>query len=660
VWQSKIINNSNKFMKKIILLLKTVFIISIAYTQQSVAINTDGTNADNSAMLEIKSNAKGLLIPRLTAAQKTAIVSPATGLLVYQTDGTTGFYYYNGSAWTPLISAAAGPLSGWATTGNSATDSTVNFIGTSDNQPMIGKVNGEQVFRFSSNMPVTLVGYQAGKINTGKFNTFLGYQAGTANTTGDGNLFVGNSSGIVNSTGRENIFIGTYSGNHNTSGSYNQFIGFLSGQYNTTGAENIFSGYQSGQSNTSGYQNYFSGMYSGNNNTVGYQNHFEGYKAGAFNSIGNQNHFSGYLAGYHNSTANGNQFMGFEAGYTNMTGADNLFIGNLTGYSNIAANNNHFVGNGAGFNNTTGNQNHFDGNQAGYNNNTGSENYFSGFFSGHSNTAGTQNFFAGNNAGLLNSTGSKNYFSGFAAGYKNTSGGSNTYIGYQAGHENASGSGNIMIGNMAGYSETGSNKLYISNSSTTTPLIYGQFDNRLVKLNGKAEITTQFATDTVLKLTSPGQTTVLFQNPAYTIGNWSLTGKNTGTQVTSSFDFNIGVATIFTLWGGGNAQLGGTLSQASDLRLKKNVVTINNILSKISQLRGVTYNWIDNSKDTAQQIGFIAQEVEKVFPQLVKTDNKGIKSVAYSNMAPVLLEAIKEQQKQIDELKKLVEQLAKK
>jgi hypothetical protein len=122
--------------------------------QQGVAINTDGTNADNSALLEIKSNNKGILIPRMTAAQKTAIVSPAPGLLVYQTDGTAGFYYFNGSAWTPLSSAAAGPLTGWATTGNAGTDSSINFIGTTDNQPLIGKVNGEQVFRFSPSMPV--------------------------------------------------------------------------------------------------------------------------------------------------------------------------------------------------------------------------------------------------------------------------------------------------------------------------------------------------------------------------------------------------------------------------------------------------------------------------------------------------------------------------
>ena len=66
-------------MKKFFLLLETVFIISILNAQQGVAINTDGSSSDNSAMLDIKSTSKGILIPRLSAAQKTAIVSPATG-----------------------------------------------------------------------------------------------------------------------------------------------------------------------------------------------------------------------------------------------------------------------------------------------------------------------------------------------------------------------------------------------------------------------------------------------------------------------------------------------------------------------------------------------------------------------------------------------------
>lgn len=71
-------------------------------TAQSVAINTDGTTADASAALDIKSTSKGMLVPRMAQAQRNAITTPATGLLIFQTDNTPGFYYYNGSSWSNI------------------------------------------------------------------------------------------------------------------------------------------------------------------------------------------------------------------------------------------------------------------------------------------------------------------------------------------------------------------------------------------------------------------------------------------------------------------------------------------------------------------------------------------------------------------------------
>ncbi|WP_375561489.1 hypothetical protein ACE193_02725 [Bernardetia sp. OM2101] len=91
-------------LKKIILSTSLLFTTHIAFSQ-GVAINEDNSSANASAILDIKSTTKGMLAPRMSAAQKTAISSPATGLLIYQTDGTAGFYYYNGSVWT-FINAA--------------------------------------------------------------------------------------------------------------------------------------------------------------------------------------------------------------------------------------------------------------------------------------------------------------------------------------------------------------------------------------------------------------------------------------------------------------------------------------------------------------------------------------------------------------------------
>ena len=105
----------------------------------------------------------------------------------------------------------------------------------------------------------------------------------------------------------------------------------------------------------------------------------------------------------------------------------------------------------------------------------------------------------------------------------------------------------------------------------------------------------------------------------------------------------------------GNATIVGTLTQSSDIRLKTGIAEIENPLEKITSLSGVTYYWKDASKDQSKQIGLIAQDVEKVFPEAVATDSNGMKSVAYGNLVAPLIEAVKAQQKKIEELEKQVE-----
>ena len=90
----------------------------------------------------------------------------------------------------------------------------------------------------------------------------------------------------------------------------------------------------------------------------------------------------------------------------------------------------------------------------------------------------------------------------------------------------------------------------------------------------------------------------------------------------------------------------GDICAYSDKRLKRNIQTIDNALDTVHNLRGVTFE-----KSLKPSIGVIAQEVEEVLPELVNTDADGMKSVAYGNIVGVLIEAIKEQQKQIEELK---------
>lgn len=94
-------------MKKILTLalVAIISIFSFKATAQGVAVNTTSAKADTSAMLDVSSTTKGLLAPRMTKTQRDAIVTPATGLLVYQTDNTPSFYYYDGTQWTTLKGA---------------------------------------------------------------------------------------------------------------------------------------------------------------------------------------------------------------------------------------------------------------------------------------------------------------------------------------------------------------------------------------------------------------------------------------------------------------------------------------------------------------------------------------------------------------------------
>ena len=94
------------YMKKLFItggVFIVVFCISSRFAMsQNVGITGNGAMPEASALLDIKSADKGILLPRMTAVQRSAILHPAKGLLVFQTDGTEGFYYYNGQAWTSL------------------------------------------------------------------------------------------------------------------------------------------------------------------------------------------------------------------------------------------------------------------------------------------------------------------------------------------------------------------------------------------------------------------------------------------------------------------------------------------------------------------------------------------------------------------------------
>lgn len=157
---------------------------------------------------------------------------------------------------------------------------------------------------------------------------------------------------------------------------------------------------------------------------------------------------------------------------------------------------------------------------------------------------------------------------------------------------------------------------------------------------------------------------------AYT--NWvSGIDYSDGGKYKLSYNSSLGTNDFLTIDATGNSVFTGTVTAScgvlscSDIRYKKNIVPIKGALNKIKLLEGVNYYW---KKDDfpekhftdEKQIGLIAQELEKIYPELVQTDANGYKTVDYSHITPILIEAIKEQQAIIEELKNNVDVLSSK
>ncbi len=156
----------------------------------------------------------------------------------------------------------------------------------------------------------------------------------------------------------------------------------------------------------------------------------------------------------------------------------------------VQASDNTVLGTGAGGSLAAGaHYNTFIGVSAGNAVTTGEGNTFVGDYAGWKNTLNNNTFF-GRSAGFSNTTGTVNTFIGESAGHNNSAGSYNTFVGRGAGY-NATGSRNVIVGYQAGFDETGSNKLYIDSTTTTAPLIYGEFDNNIVGINGKLGVGTQ-------------------------------------------------------------------------------------------------------------------------------------------------------------------------
>lgn len=236
---------------------------------QNVAINEDGSAPHPSALLDVKSSNKGILIPRMSTNTRLAIAA-TKGLLVYDTT-TSSFWYNTGTAWQNMV-AGATTGTGWSLNGNVA--QSTDFLGTINNIPLRIKVK---------NMPAGLLGHSG--------NTFWGINSGGNPDAGNFsiNTAIGHESLMENVNGIANTAIGAISLIHNVSGTGNTATGAASMVNNTTGESNTASGMNSLWSNTTGSNNTANGTDALFENTTGSNNTAVGYRALHNNNIGEGN-----------------------------------------------------------------------------------------------------------------------------------------------------------------------------------------------------------------------------------------------------------------------------------------------------------------------------------------------------------------------------------
>jgi hypothetical protein len=365
---------------------------------------------------------------------------------------------------------------------------------------------------------------------------------------------------------------------------------------------NTLFGLVAGASLTSGVENTLLGYYAGNLITSGYGNTIIGSVAGRNNTTGGYNVFMGQAAGHVNSTASYNTFLGFAAGRYNTTGTDNTYIGLQTGYNNLSGSNNVALGRNAG--------------------------------------AGSSSPSPGSNTGY-----------------------ENVCIGGHTGSSITSGHGNIFLGYRAGYNETGSNKLFIDNSDTSSPLFWGDFENDIAAVNGNFGVGTMSpAFPMVLERTGTnGSIVVVRTDGATNYINATDTFGNFGTVnnfplrlvVDSVWRMRLNSDNSLTMKNGATCSAVGVWTNASSRDLKENIQSLstNEAVEALESLDPVKYNYKADQED--KYVGFIAEDA----PELVASkDRKGMSSM---DVVAVLTKVVQEQQKMVEDQQKVVAELQK-
>lgn len=557
-------------MKTIFYVLGLLIVFALNPTYAQVGIGT--TTPDTKAQLDVTSTNKGILIPRLTLAQRNAITSPTTSLLIYQTDNTPGFYYYSGVTWEKLALTSALDDGDWNVSGvnmnNTNTGSVLIGTTTSNNYKLsvngflnainIGSTDNNQdaftINKNNQNGNALVVNQNSSYNSTDKsaistYNALEGHKVEIAHFSNTNSLNASiyakslarqdNSHGFFYETVPSLGFTGDYYGtrvkmNHN--GANGNIYGFHSNIQGTGNSQKY--GLYSKIETTAGSTHY--GVYSEVLKSTGYAGYFLGkvsigttttnnYKLPSTRGTSGQimrTDGSGNVTWIDTSTAITHRINDLTDGKTD-PGNTSVFLGTFSGFSDDLSSNRNT---GLGFNslgrNTSGEANTAIGYLAIHRNLTGHHNTAVGHQAAFNNVSGSYNTAIGSSA-LNRNTGSQNTAVGFSALSKNTNAGYNTALGNQSLFYNTTGGSNTA---------TGYQSLFF-NTNGINNVAYGKW---ALSRNTAGRYNTALGTNALYTNTSASGNTAVGYNALYR----NAQGNNTAIGISSGHN-NTGNANVF-------------------------------------------------------------------------------------------------------------------
>ncbi|MES2776117.1 MAG: tail fiber domain-containing protein [Bacteroidota bacterium] len=678
---------------------------AVSFSQNNVGINNDGSAPAATAILDIKSTSKGVLLPRLNLSQRTGILSPATGLLVFATD-LNRLLQYNGSKWISVGSGAISPMIADADTNTYVHTEKLNnenvirfgINGTerwimsrnsfapanTGNSVYIGEGSGQEDF-LPNGFNVALGNLALRAVKTGLQNVAIGFQSQYSDSVGSENVSLGASSLFSNKSASRNVAIGTGSLANHVRNDGITAIGFQSLYKDTSGNENIAVGDRSSYSNKDGSSNIAIGSHSLYGNISGNYNLAIGNHALFMQSFNPGVQWTGFNLAIGDFALYSNQPTSIHNGTRNLAIGYSALHDNTTGSLNIA------IGTGALSTNTTGVSNMAIGASALFANTTGGNNMAVGISALNANTVGYLNTAVGSFALSANTTGIINTALGYASMRLNTKGDGNTMIGFNSGENNTNMSYNVALGENALASQS------FSNGGTAFSSFNVAIGNKALFSNQPSNASNG-VTNTVVGGEAMFNNTTGFNNTAvgFHAGNiipgaFNCTYLGSNTASNGSYNNSVALGHLATITAehqvrvgnGFTGSIGGNVAWTtlSDVRFKKDIRPDVPGLAFINKLQPITYSinrkamaeflgrqdtTLENSPTTLYRTtGFSAQQVEQAaietgyeFSGVDKPKNdKDYYGLRYAEFTVPLVKAVQEQQLMIEDLKRQLAEL---